>query len=107
MGTIVFLLLLALVFVKFAGKVNSKESSSAPSRRTEGQEYVYEEMNDEYQARTVSKSSKAAESAQVKSTDDNYEKTFKKEKTPSEKKDEQFSLRKAVIYSAILDRPYK
>lgn len=107
MGTIVFLLLLALVFVKFAGRVNSKESPAAPSYEKEEEEYRYEEMNEGYQAAAYAKSSKAAKSARAEATDDNYKDAFKKEEKSSEKKDEPFSLKKAVIYSAILDRPYK
>lgn len=97
----VIIILLIVIFVLYRKIRNSKEVESGSvidSDSSVSQDFETDELS--FEDKKMEFDSVVAEQAKVET----YE---EKEQVSVEENDRKFSLRDAVIYSAILDRPYK
>lgn len=97
----VIIILLIVIFVLYRKIRNSKEVESGSvidSDSSVSQDFETDELS--FEDKKMEFDSVVAEQAKIET----YE---EKEQVSVEENDRKFSLRDAVIYSAILDRPYK
>lgn len=113
MGVIILLLVFALIAVKMSVKISAKaKNATKTSSEREGLwNFVFEQEeqknNDKFEnVEAVEKNTEAVKRKVKNVVAENKEVQDKKENGQSELK-EKFPLRDAVIYSTILDRPYK
>lgn len=114
MGMIVALLVFAIIAIKMAAKVlaKAKEASSASSKANaflnfdfEKAEPLVDDWSENVEA--VEKKTKPAKAKVGNIVEKNGEEQKDKAKEQSKPKGGSFPLKEAVIYSTILDRPYK